>query len=105
MQGSGNIYQQIEKLLEEGLKSEPTDKELIRRTRIENLYSSIINGKVLIIDDNSAIPNQLLQWCALKEYDVTIARDGAEAKSLIKRGGFDAVIRSSEISSTKKRRR
>ncbi|MFC1999071.1 hypothetical protein ACFLVR_05515 [Chloroflexota bacterium] len=105
MQESGNIYQQIEKLLKEGLKDEAANEALIRKSRIEKLYSSMVNGKVLIIDDNSAVPAQLLQWCALKEYDVTVVCDGAEAKSLIKHGGFDAVIRSSEISSPQKRRR
>ena len=105
MRESGNIYQQIERLLKEGLEQEAANEELLKKQAKYNLYAKFRKGKILIIDDKAAVGAQLLKWCQANEYDVTVACDEREAKAFMKHGRFDAVIRSSEINSLIKRRK
>ncbi|MFC1906025.1 hypothetical protein ACFLWJ_00890 [Chloroflexota bacterium] len=105
IQESGNVYKQIERLFKEALEQEVQSKSATGRSRKHNLYISKTKGKLLIIDDNPELLAELLQWCATKDYDVTVARSKKEADLLMKQQYFDTVIKSSEITGGTKRRK
>ncbi len=48
--------------------------------------------KILIVDDNEALCENLVDILELKEYDVTIVYDGATAIETVKNGKFDIVL-------------
>ena len=102
--GPPNVFRQIEKLLEDGVKKGKASDLLASPAGNRNLYTEIAKGRVLIIDDDPEIGSQLLRWCASKDYDVVVARNKKEADTLLKQREFDTVIRSSEIVVSRKRK-
>jgi len=103
--GSTNVFKQIEKLLEDGVEKGKASDLLASYTGNRNLYTEMAKGRVLIIDDNPEIGEQLMRWCAANDYDVMVASNKKEADMLLKRRNFDTVIRSSEIMVNPKRKK
>jgi hypothetical protein len=99
---SGNLFWQIEKLLTEKQKPDTQSKASAKQKVKASSSPSTPKGRVLVINDDPRIGSQLAKWCAAKEYVVTIARNDDEANRLSKLTRFDAVIKSSEIITTKK---